>query len=659
MSMFGPLNRRARRSAARSRRGRRALVAVGLMTVLTTLTQVPVSAAPPSDKAATAALDALAKETGRGTGELEILSSATTRYPAQGKSATDVKVRDRRTGEVHLVTVGDGGQAVDGAALDAGEVEASRARGGRVHPVLADRLSKAGLGERVPVVIWLNEPTYVAPQRPTGDVSDAQVEAFLARADQQRAAAVARVNEPGKAALRGLGHGADADAYAPALYAEVPAAAVRAISELPIVNSVYLRNTNVDELDIARPTITATPVHTSGITGTGVKVAAIEVGGRIATANPNLTGAVQDTTSVCATASGHSTAVAGIIRSTHATHKGIAPAASLRAGGSCSGNSAELQSRSTAAADWGASALNLSWGSNIGLAPGADDKFYDNLVINRFRTVVKSAGNRGTTGCTAGTDGNVTSPGLAYNVVTVGNFNDKNTVSWTGDTMDPCSSWRDPTSAHNDREKPEVSAPGANINSTTVASPWVGAVGSGTSFAAPMVTGTAALMMQKNASLKVWPEAVKAILQASAVHNIEGSARLSEFDGAGGIDAQRAVYAAGNTNGSGWGSKSFDCAQPASQDVQTVTLTAGKRARIATAWDNDPAYASYASKPSADLDLSVISPSGAVVTSSTSWDNTYEIVDFTPTVTGSYKIRVNKVSCALSPRFLGWAWSNA
>ena len=390
-----------------------------------------------------------------------------------------------------------------------------------------------------------------------------------------------------------------------------------------------------------------------------MQVGVIEVGGRVATANPNLAGVVQDLTSVCAAASGHSTAVTGMVRSTHATHKGIAAGANVRAGGSCGGISSELQSRSTAAADWGATALNLSWGADLNLVPGANDRFYDTMAITRYRTVVAAAGNNGAAGCVQGTNGNVLSPGLAYNILTVGNFDDKNTVAWAGDTMAACSSWRDPKSTHSDREEPDVSAPGTNINSTTTASPWTGATGSGTSYAAPMVTGTVALLMQKNASLKVWPEAVRAIVQATAVHNIEGASRLSEFDGAGGLDALRAYYAAGGTNGSGWGAKAYDCAQPASQDVQTVTLTAGRQARIAMAWDNNPAYTGYANGPSADLDLQVLNPAGATVATSTSWDDTYEIVDFTPAVTGAYKIRVNKHSCAFSPSYLGWAWSNA
>jgi hypothetical protein len=430
-------------------------------------------------------------------------------------------------------------------------------------------------------------------------------------------------------------------------------AQVRDVAAWAGVDRVYLARTHENELDMARQVIGASTVNSLGITGSGVRIAQIEVGGRVALANPNLAGVIQDATFVCAGASSHSTAVAGMLHSLHATVRGVAYGSTLYAAGSCGGSSAQLQNRSTAAADWGARALNLSWGSNIGLTPGADDRFYDGMVINRWRTIVKSAGNQNGL-CGAG-NGNVTSPGLAYNVITVGNFNDHNTLSFTGDSIESCSSFKDPTSTHGDREKPEVAAPGTNFVSTTTAWPWTGGVGSGTSYSAPMVTGTAALMMQRNSSLTVWPEAVKAILMATATHNIEGSTRLSEFDGAGGIMSYLADLVTRRISGN-WGGVSYTCASAADVDMTSMYLTAGRKVRVVIAWDNDPAYASYASQPCADLDLQVLNPSGTYVSGSASWDNSYEVVEFTPAVTGYHKLRVHKFRCDLSPRFLGWAW---
>lgn len=302
-------------------------------------------------------------------------------------------------------------------------------------------------------------------------------------------------------------------------------------------------------------------MHDLGITGAGVNVAQIEVGGRIAIDNPYLATTIQDPTYVCPTVSGHSTAVAGIIRSTDSLNRGIAPDVLLWAGGSCNGVRNEMENRSLAAADWGADVLNLSIALKNGGVVDGFAKFYDDMVINRVMTVVAAAGNEGT-----GT-GHVTTPGVAYNAITVGNFDTNNTISWLDDTMYPTSSWRNPYSDSNDHQKPEVAAPGANIVSTTTESPWTGFVGSGTSLSAPMVTGVAALLIQRNRNLAAFPESLKAILMTTAVHNIEGDTRLSEYDGAGGIVADRADYVARNTVGntlpsavSGqWAAKSYYC----------------------------------------------------------------------------------------------------
>ena len=173
--------------------------------------------------------------------------------------------------------------------------------------------------------------------------------------------------------------------------------------------------------------------------------------------------------------------------------------------------------------------------------------------------------------------------------------------------------------------------------------------------ASPMAAGTAALLIQRNSSLASWPEAVKAILMASATHNIEGATRLSEYDGAGGLVADYADDIARGYNGN-WGARSYTCSTATPLDVATISLTAGVRTRVAIAWDTDPAYASYTSRPGADLDLRVVNSAGASVASSLSYDNTYEIVEFTPGTSGSYRIRVNRVRCDYNPRYLGWAW---
>ena len=359
---------------------------------------------------------------------------------------------------------------------------------------------------------------------------------------------------------------------------------------------------------------------------------------------------------ICGTASSHSTGVAGIVKSTNTFTQGIASGAYYWAGGSCSGSSSELQGQSTFRASVGSQeALTLAgelptlrWSPRLWTA---------STTLLPRTTILPLLSLPGTTGFPYGTgNGEVSSPGMAYNVITVGNFDDNNTVGWAYDKMASSSSYVDPVSLHNDREKPEVAAPGSNMRSTLTSSPWIGDIGSGTSFAAPVVTGSTGLMMEQNWQLKFWPEGVKAILMATAQHNIEGATSLSEYDGAGGIDAKAASYVAANNPYWGkWGGMPYSCATPL-QVAVNMPLTQGKLTRAAIAWDQNPSYIDYLTRPSADIDLLIVDPNGYVIAGSASWDNTYEVVQFTPTMTGNYQLIIWKARCSLTPKYLAWSY---
>ncbi|MEK6677635.1 MAG: S8 family serine peptidase [Planctomycetota bacterium] len=601
------------------------------------------------------AIDSLAAAMGFDRAGLSIAHSSVANFPSLGLEAFSYKVMDAE-GNLHGVMIDENGFELDTAAVQQSEKEAYEATYGKLHPDLLQALPVVAGDETVPVIIWLSGTEDAAAERPDPSVrlSKSEGEALTQQIEFQRSEAVRLTVEPLANSLAEAGFNVSVNEQSPVVYAELDPATIDEVSRISNVDMIYLDTQNEANLATARVVVRADIVNARGFTGSGVRVGEIEVGGRIATANPYLAGVVQDLLYSCV--HWHATAVAGMIRSTHGTQRGIAPNATLWVGGSCGGWGSELQNRATACADWGARAINNSWGSTSNSqVPDANARFFDDMVINRWRTIVFAAGNRGGAGCSQGTDGVVTNPAIAYNVIAVGNIDDRGTTGTGDDIMSGCSSWKDPLSTHGDREKPEVSAPGTNITSTDTASPWINNMGSGTSYSAPMVTGTAALMIQRNSSLGVWPEAVKAILMATALQNVEGASRLSEKDGAGGINADRADDVVRGVNGS-WGAQSYSCSAAASTDVMNMSLVAGKRTRVCIVFDTDPTYGSYTSQPCADLDLQVISPTNTVVTSSLSYDNTYEIVDFTPSTTGTYKIRVNKFRCDMSPKYLGFAY---
>jgi hypothetical protein len=282
------------------------------------------------------------------------------------------------------------------------------------------------------------------------------------------------------------------------------------------------------------------------------------------------------------------------------------------------------------------------------------------MVLEDDVTVVAAAGNRGNLGCSQGEDGEVISPGLGYNVITVGAFYDNNTSTWSDDTMWRCSSWKNPISKAGERQKPEVAAPGEGIISTSVASPWNNYTSNGTSLATAMVTGAVAQMMHRSSALKTNPEQVKAILMASAVHNIEGSSRFSDYDGAGGISVDRADDIIRGVGGK-TGNYTYSCGTSVTAfQLTTLPLTAGKRTRVVISWSTDPSDQSnvkYVDGASIDFDMTVDDPPGLSGPFAENRSNTFEIIEFTPDVSGNWKLMLDPRYCKPGTSTkVGWAW---
>jgi subtilisin family serine protease len=252
----------------------------------------------------------------------------------------------------------------------------------------------------------------------------------------------------------------------------------------------------------------------------------------------------------------------------------------------------------------------------------------------------------------------VNSVGAGFNTIAVGNYNDSGTVEFGDNLMWPTSSWRDPLSLHNDREKPEVSAPGANIK-TTIMAPNLNCnndeIGSGTSFSAPAVAGLAADLMQVHPSLRVYPESVKALILAGATDNVEGGPGLSEYDGAGGVNALTSYTSVVN-NRYTWRyvvPSSFDANRNITINVGWVN--AGQRVKVALVWDSTPTSDYLRDPLKADLDLIVSGPNQSLY--SASWDNSYEVVDFTAATSGNFQIKVHNYRFEGVNEYVGVAWS--
>jgi hypothetical protein len=614
-------------------------------------------------EAARVAVEALARELSVDPESLFIASSAKASYPNVDLAVHSFKVEDRK-GVLHGIAVDSKLRPWNPESLATQERAARVARFGALEPALMQKMERSGL-DPIPVTIWLRDTTKRRWDRPAGKgepLSPSAIDELYANVVHERAAALEALGAPILDRVRAFDPKARANDLAPVLHATLRSDALSELARDPDIDAIYEEGLPLENfMDVVLPTTKIDTLHMGGLTGRGVKVSDIQgSAGRVDSSSLLLRPVVQDLVDTCSTNSGeHSTEVAGVMvgrRLWGGGWEGTAPNIELRSGGSCTNHSGELENASTRGVRWGARIVNLTWGIDPPSAgPAAFDRFYDEIVLNEWRTVTVSAGNTAPgPGCFHHPlDGTLRSPQRNYNGITVGGFDDKNTVTWSDDSIYVCSSFVDPPSTNGDREVPQVAAPAVNIHvvGTGVANM---VVRNGTSFAAPMVAGLSALLIEQNSRLAIWPEIIRATLMATAVHNIEGSTTLSDIDGAGGIDAGSARSLIDMPQR--WGGQRYTCNGTDPLVVATLAVSPRTRHRIVLSWDTDPAFADYATRPSVDIDLRVRNANGGgTVARSLSFDNTYEIVEFDSWLAGTFIVEAVRFRCDL-PTWLGWAW---
>lgn len=315
----------------------------------------------------------------------------------------------------------------------------------------------------------------------------------------------------------------------------------------------------------------------------------------------------------------------------------------------------------------GVNIINASMGFSDDTYLGQYDiisRWVDHIAIMHDVHFVKSAGNRGYG------DAYITSPGMAYNAITVGGFYAKNTTAHTdderyyvlpiGDVPGHGSSYVEKVSSGRP-EKPNLIASAQYLSFGSI----VTGVDSGTSFAAPQVTGIIAQLCGYRSALKVKQTAVGAMLAAGASIKLEGvknngvkgdkfitsvrvngNDQISNYEGAGKVSARdaRLIASTGNYWGVNISASSFPYTQTVYINASNDSLT-----RVAIFWlkrnslaATDHTTGTVAQESIPDLDLKVYAPDGTLVGSSTTTHSNFEIVQFTTPATGTYSIQITK-----------------
>lgn len=605
---------------------------------------------------------------------LLVLNETETVLPVLGERLRLYKLADSRGETGASVALDERGEPVDVEEMVGREQAATRDRYGNLQPALHQVLTERSDDPDASVPVLLR---YAVAEDPV-DFDKTQVDAATlddseVRELDLRARRVAdEVSERTAALHREVlgGYGVTVDeaprAMGPFVRAQVPLAALPELGRDERVAFVGMDG-EVPVLDYptipaSLPTTRADIVHAAGARGAGVRIAVLESGTtNVSTACFNI-GATQDTGQA---PNDHMTKSVGIIGNRYSS------------GGGCSG---ALQgyapdatvllandSSYTDAYDWargqGVNVVTMSWHFPAEETSGglhSRDVFFDYWVTRwPYPTVFTSAGNQAAA--------NAYASGKGYNFFGVGDVLNDGDGNRCNDAIASSSSRRDP---YGDREVPAIAAPGSRHD-------LLGSSFGGTSCATPVAASIAALLMSHNPSLRIWPEAIRAIMLATANYQrADGADYSTTSDGADGVGMLNAQYGRWTAGVRETTSKpqfrAHDYGLMGASDFsggffvkswKAQTYTTNSRIRVALTW-NSKVTASANGTPTssvldADLDLWIFDPDGnLLLTTGSSWDSSFEFVEFSPTKLGEYTIKVRGFSVPNDfSSYYGVAWT--
>jgi serine protease AprX len=308
----------------------------------------------------------------------------------------------------------------------------------------------------------------------------------------------------------------------PSLVVELPYASLEELAKLRHVKRIWHDTPVRIRLDVAVPSVGAAKAHELGFTGKNVTIAVIDTGiypHRDLTLPANRIIGWQDILHQKDSPyddNGHGTHVSGIIAgngiSSRGKYQGMAPEAMLVGVKALDENGGGSISNVLTGIEWcienlsklNIKAINMSFGSK------AQESYHQDplcratsIAWSKGLVVCAAAGNAGPDYKTIDT------PGINPKVITVGNVDDHQTLSYQDDLLSRSSS-RGPTI--DNINKPNLLAPGTNITSTWINGSYRSL--SGTSMSTPMVCGAVALISQKWPNLK--PDQIKQLIMKNA-----------------------------------------------------------------------------------------------------------------------------------------------
>jgi hypothetical protein len=511
------------------------------------------------------------------------------------------------------------GQEVDFKDLMVQLEQRREERFGRIHEALFNHMETAT--EPIPVAIWLKIPNFTYPDKPLdGPVNEPPEEELKLREEIQQQTAAFQEQ------LSKLVEGSEGtvDSLAPVVYTSLTPEQINEVAQLPEVTRIFLHETEgTDDIRGSMELSHCNEVHLlrPPINGNRIKVAVWE------------------------RADGdHAKRVQAVIQTGSGDPRGYAPACTIRP---ITGGGADLGVIATDNCTVVNQSFNFPTEATIG-ERSVRDIYFDFISLTfPYPMIVQAAGN----------DPSEFVNHKGFNCLVVGGQQSE-------DVIYSDSTFLNPMSSRGDRELPEIVAKSVNIKVLDLPE------ADGTSFAAPAVAGSAALIQQKDSILKSWPEGCRAILLASARSmettwwdNVSRSVDIKT--GSGGLDVLEAINITDfrqqpNSAVGFW--RGWDVQNVKRSDFDAITRlcrfsyqvqvpdtnqatgeSRGKPIRIkaAIAWNAWLQTSTSSFFTLNDLDLQLYL-GNQLVANSSSYDNSYEIIewyDITPGQTYKLKVR--------------------
>lgn len=293
--------------------------------------------------------------------------------------------------------------------------------------------------------------------------------------------------------------------------------------------------------------------------------------------------------------------------------------------------------------DNGVRVINASFGFESSAGKYNEvDKWTDHIAVEHHVHVVVSAGNN---------KDYVTSPGMAYNAITVGGYNDNNTASHADDYKPVNSCYKEAVGA---AEKPNLVASSENIKLSKNENS-----DSGTSYAAPQVAGVVAILCSYKPSYIFNQAKMAAVIMAGAEYKTYGSNGgkrggkftayklsesdwISDYEGAGKLNAHISKEIMQH-------STTYDIEISSNSSSYEKTLSLGsifKSARVVIFWNkknmlnSEKMPINMVETKLPDFDLYVYNSNGKLLGKSTCKYSNFEIVDVVAGLNSPIKIKI-------------------